>query len=684
MRREFDKFARICNEQVECLRNMSCERRFKSFCVAGSLLGLIVLAALIPHLTLAKVPELCLFGLFFLSAGLSMTPIPKSRLYFMFGAPFAVLSILILKELTVFPFVIAYFLSALYKSKTSRRTPLYITLWNALRFAPILWASYVAYDKLGGTDFHALSEFQAIPFIGMAIVFEALRLFSFNAALAMHLGKSPWRLIVPASAEIDLLFIPIAIPMYLFYQSAGVIGLLLLLLPVTIVLVFIKYLVEQAYKKQEALDAFTVVSELIDARLSLRTFADRIFDKLTAILEPQVVELFTRNSLGQWNLEAYKGNSPWTSGAPSSTFFKQISGLFSTEPTLLHDVERNLNFASYSASGLASLVVIPLYSEERNLGFVLCAHKIPRFFHEGHMELAKMLAGRLSSALVSAQLHEHLEATLKELRETQAQLVQTEKLVGISRLVAGVAHELNNPLNLLTLQLPLLRSDVEKLLDTVERQVNTARMSEEDQFQLAHRKEKLALQETRGRITKSFAALHEGMYRSKTIVDNLRAFARTETLGENWDYVDINEAIESTLLFLTPLYEGRITIRKNYQEAPKVWANAARMSEVFMNLFSNAFDAIEGKGEVWVKTSNTNGKFEVAITDSGPGISEANQRRVFEPFFTTKEVGKGTGLGLSIVYGIVKQHHGEIRVESQEGLGSTFKVILPVAAAVLA
>jgi signal transduction histidine kinase len=141
---------------------------------------------------------------------------------------------------------------------------------------------------------------------------------------------------------------------------------------------------------------------------------------------------------------------------------------------------------------------------------------------------------------------------------------------------------------------------------------------------------------------------------------------------------DIHEGLDSTLILLRNKYKERIEIEKQYGDIPEIECYPGQLNQVFMNILSNAIDAIDDKGTITISTSKSNGTIRVSIKDSGRGIPENIQSKIFEPFFTTKEVGQGTGLGLSICHSIIEKHHGSIEVKSKVGNGSEFVIGLPV------
>ena len=148
----------------------------------------------------------------------------------------------------------------------------------------------------------------------------------------------------------------------------------------------------------------------------------------------------------------------------------------------------------------------------------------------------------------------------------------------------------------------------------------------------------------------------------------------TDTISE----VDLHASLEMSLNLLRNQYKNRIEIHKEYGDIPKIQGYSGKLNQVFMNLLSNAFHAVQGNGDVWIRTRCNDGNVEIEIEDSGVGIPREQVNRIFEPFFTTKPVGQGTGLGLSISYGIIEQHQGKVNVTSVPQKGSSFVVSLPV------
>ena len=162
----------------------------------------------------------------------------------------------------------------------------------------------------------------------------------------------------------------------------------------------------------------------------------------------------------------------------------------------------------------------------------------------------------------------------------------------------------------------------------------------------------------------------------KNLVDNLRRFSHLDQA--QWKEFDIHEGLESSLMILNPELKHRIKVEKNYQVKQKIECNPGQINQVFLNILSNAAQAIQDEGTISIATLNDQTNIYIKIRDSGSGISNKILDKIFDPFFTTKDVGKGTGLGLSISYSIIKNHNGRIEVDTSAGKGTTFIIVLPM------
>jgi len=271
--------------------------------------------------------------------------------------------------------------------------------------------------------------------------------------------------------------------------------------------------------------------------------------------------------------------------------------------------------------------------------------------------------------------NEELTATLEKLKQTQVHLVDAEKMASLGQLTAGIAHEINNPINFVAANVSPLRQDLKDittLLELVREQAN----SQQALFPVMEKWEELDMDYLLNEVGQLLGGIEEGANRTKEIVSGLRSFSR---MDENeFKYVDIHENIVSTLTLLQNKTKNRIEIHKDFGDVPPFECLPGKINQIFMNLFSNAIQAIEDKGDIYIRTWADSECIHVTIRDTGKGIPLKNQRKIFEPFFTTKDIGKGTGLGLSITYGIVNQHDGKIDVKSDPGKGAEFHVQFPI------
>ncbi|MDJ0866533.1 MAG: ATP-binding protein [Myxococcota bacterium] len=270
-----------------------------------------------------------------------------------------------------------------------------------------------------------------------------------------------------------------------------------------------------------------------------------------------------------------------------------------------------------------------------------------------------------------------LAEAVEKLRGAQAQLVHQEKMASLGQLVAGIAHEINNPVNFIQGNLHFLRDHSDALVRAVgayEKAVSDE--APQVAARLAAIREECDLDYVVSDLESVLAACDEGARRTTTLVKDLRTFSHLDR-GERSE-VDLNEALESTLTLLRSRLAG-VVVSKSYGELPRVECLVSQINQVLMNLLANAADATDEQGSITVRTARLGeDRVRVEIEDDGAGIEPEHLDHIFEPFFTTKEVGRGTGLGLAISYGVVSRHSGEIRVRSEPGRGTCFQVDLPV------
>jgi len=276
---------------------------------------------------------------------------------------------------------------------------------------------------------------------------------------------------------------------------------------------------------------------------------------------------------------------------------------------------------------------------------------------EVQLRVRNLLQTRCLHLQIKAQ-NTSLEEANRQLRGTQAHLIQSEKMASLGQLVTGIAHEINNPLAFVINNIFLIQQALDRLVTVVPECILPEALPLVDKLRI--------------RIN----GAREGGDRVKDLVAKLRMFSRLDE--GRFLSVNIHESIESVLLLLRHKTDDRIRIERHYGDVDTLSCRASELNQVFMNILCNAIDAIEGSGTITLTTGQCEGTFSISIRDTGKGIPEAIRNRVFEPFFTTKADGDGVGLGLAVSYGIMKAHNGSIELSSKEGEGTEFILRIPI------
>lgn len=274
-----------------------------------------------------------------------------------------------------------------------------------------------------------------------------------------------------------------------------------------------------------------------------------------------------------------------------------------------------------------------------------------------------------------------LRNTLENLKDTQAQLVNAEKMASLGQLTAGIAHEINNPINFVSANVKPLKLDIDDVLQLIKKyeDIKPNDFSDRKFNEILEYRKEIDIDYLKQEMTDLLNGIEDGARRTADIVSGLKNFSR---LDENdIKEVNINDGIQSTLVLLTSAIPKNVKIITNYGEIPVIECFPGKLNQVFMNLLSNALHAIEMKddqtsNQLVISSYSSNSKVFVTIEDTGIGMTKEVKDKMFDPFFTTKDVGKGTGLGMSIVFKIIESHGAKIEVESEYGFGTKIILIL--------
>ncbi|MEA5581925.1 GAF domain-containing protein [Nodularia harveyana UHCC-0300] len=470
-------------------------------------------------------------------------------------------------------------------------------------------------------------------------------------------------------------------------------------------------------KSLQLAKAVQQVTEQIRKTLDLKTTLQTIVKEVRPLVKSDrvlIYQLFDESG-GEVIVEDINDNFPSVLGmkAPSECFPDESSRLYFRGRIRAID---NVSTADMSdchrefmqSLGIQANLIVPINISHQLWG-LLIAHQCdaPRNWQDGEIYLLQRLADQAAIAIQQAQLYEQtcaaetqakakagqLESALSELQATQSQLIQTEKMSSLGQLVAGIAHEINNPVNFIYGNLSHANNYIQELLQLLDLyKLHYPQPHEEIHSLITGIDLDFLLED----LPKTISSMQIGTDRIRSIVLSLRNFSRLDE-AEN-KAVDIHEGIDNTLLILQHRLKSGfkstgIKVIKNYGKLPAIECYAGQINQVFMNILSNAIDALEEQSQlatkgtslpspiIWISTqvSLDQSRLIIRIVDNGPGITEEVKKRIFDPFFTTKSVGKGTGLGLAISYQIVVQKHGGVmECISNIGQGTEFRISLPI------
>jgi two-component system NtrC family sensor kinase len=462
--------------------------------------------------------------------------------------------------------------------------------------------------------------------------------------------------------------------------------------------------------KVEQLSLLIELSRAVNATLDPKRIYDQALTRLVHGMGYQGAHLFlvdeARRCLRAHRIVRADGRSTADFGArelPLDAASAVGRAATTGEPVVVDDVDASpdaVDMPTARALEVRSLVCVPLLAKGRGLGVLTVIAGEPGRFAPSDVELIAAVANHVALAIDKAEsfqtieelsrgledkvrvrteqlraTNEELQAAYRELQATQVQLIQREKMASVGQLVAGVAHELNNPIGFVSSNAATLEDFVSRLRRMVET-YRTAELNEVDAARTDAAWQDLKVDYALRYLDPMLQGIKEGAERTRKIVRDLRVFARGD--DDVRQPVDLHEELESSLTLLGHLLKDRVEVARKYGDLPAVECVRSQIDQVLLNIIANAAQAIEGRGTITIETRREEGWAVVAIGDTGPGVAPDVLGRVFDPFFTTKPVGEGTGLGLSISYEIAKKHGGDIGVESRPGQGATFTVRLPL------
>ncbi|MCC5899677.1 MAG: GAF domain-containing protein [Phormidium sp. BM_Day4_Bin.17] len=457
-------------------------------------------------------------------------------------------------------------------------------------------------------------------------------------------------------------------------------------------------LARELLERYQEIDLFYEISTQVTASLDLNQLAQLVLREVENTLPSSAAAIWLLDEDDrQLRLLSQLGITlPWSNPLPlEQTILGAV--LQGGQGEIVNDVDCDRRSMPMDRP-ISSLLCVPLHVQSRIIGLMAVVHDQGTVYDAEHLKLLTLFSVQTAIAIDKALLYQQsrrtalnaqkqaqqLQETLEELQQAQAHLVQSEKMSSLGQMVAGIAHEINNPVNFINGNLDHARNYTQDLLELINlyRQCYPQAQPEiEDLIQ------EIDLDFLEKDLPKLIRSMKMGIERIQEIVLSLKNFSRIDR--DRPQLADLHVSLDSTLLILNHRIKAKgdrpeVQINCNYQDLPEVECYAGQLNQVFINTVANAIDAMEEANiehpTLWLRTKLQDNRWAIVeIADNGPGMSEEVRSQIYDPFFTTKALGKGTGLGLAISRQIiVEKHYGRLLCDSSPGGGTLFSIWIPL------